>query len=333
MLNELRGGGNLCLETGAGRKTDPKGGESSGDPLRNLRVLRSRRHGRHILLSTPRSPLEGAGGSLTGGERQTLDLPPGKARTTGTSPCETVGEPSCSALLGARTRGATGGCQQHPLHKVIRNSSAVTAAGLVSAGSACCPGLGSACCPGSGSACCPGSPCGRTAAGSDAATARAEERGRRGAENRSAAPAVPAQPKPAAKLDSECGRSEGSNAGAPGGSPGRERPGAAPTPPRPTDFWGTGNLPRKCRTPAAACRPSASATGACWGQGQDGLGLLRPSLCSQQPQHKQSKNITLRLKRGAWLPQMKRMSSARIPQQSRVRELGKVSPLQPNEFQ
>lgn len=81
-----RGRGNLCLEMGAGRKTTPKGGESSGDPLRTLDVLRCHRHGCHILVTPPRSLLEGAGGSLRGRERQTLGLSSGKARTTGTSP-------------------------------------------------------------------------------------------------------------------------------------------------------------------------------------------------------------------------------------------------------
>lgn len=86
------GRGNLCLEMGAGQKTTPKGGESSGDPLRTLHVLRCQTWVPHPL-KPPRSPLEGAGGSLTGRERQTLDLSSGKARTIGTSPWETVGEP------------------------------------------------------------------------------------------------------------------------------------------------------------------------------------------------------------------------------------------------
>lgn len=81
-------------------------------------------------LKPPRSPLEGAGGFLTGRERQTLDLSSGKARTIGTLPWETVGEPCCSTPQGARTRGAAGGCQQHPLHEVILSISTVLPQGL-----------------------------------------------------------------------------------------------------------------------------------------------------------------------------------------------------------
>lgn len=231
-----------------------------------------------------------------------------------------MGESCCSAPLGAWTRGAAGGCQQHPLHEVILSISTGTAAGFVPAGAACCPG--------SGAACCLGSPCSHTAAGPD--TAAAEERGRSRDGNRTMAPAAPAQPKPAVKPLSESSCAEGSN------SQGKSR---AARGPELLPHLLDPQIPGErgiCRGRVARlppwCRPSASATGACCRQGHGGLALLRPSLCSQQPQHKQSKNIALRSKRGTWLPQMKRMSSVCIPQQSCVRELGKVSPLQTHKF-
>lgn len=55
------GRGNLCLEMGAGQKTTPKGGESSGDPLRTLHVLRCHRHGCRILLNPPGHHWKGPG--------------------------------------------------------------------------------------------------------------------------------------------------------------------------------------------------------------------------------------------------------------------------------
>lgn len=189
-------------------------------------------------LKPPRSPLEGAGGSLTGRERQTLDLSSGKARTIGTLPWETVGEPCCSTPQGARTRGAAGGCQQHPLHEVILSISTVLPQGLFRLEQRAALALEQ-----------------RAALALPAAAQllgqtqqqlrKGEEQGREQNRGRCCPSAAQASGETALRKQLRRGQQ------LPGQVQGCQRPGAAPTPPRPPDSWGMGNLPRTCRTPAS----------------------------------------------------------------------------------